>query len=180
MTTKNLPAVAFAAFVASAVGCGGQSLDVGYDDARVSNANPAAPVDLAAVKRRCDAAPSAPEPETGLEARRLLDGRWFLCEATDTTAPSAIEFTADGQWFALGADAAQVFSRDPSRKGTFTWGKDISCCYPDTFVLTLGPDVGGAPRYFVTFAGGPLQMSWAAGTTRGGAPRPVVARYVKG
>ena len=179
-TRKTVRGIVAAACVACAGACGGQSLDVGYDDARVSNVNPAAPVDLGAVARRCAATPSAPEPETGLAARALLDGRWFLCEASDPTAPAAIELLPSGQFFALVPDGANVFSRDASRQGTFSWGKDLSCCYPDTFVLAFGPDIRATPSYLVTFAGGPLEMKWAPGTAHGSMPRPVVARFIKG
>src|SRR5262249_39559410 len=116
--------------------CGGQSLDMGFDDGRA--ANPDQPADLGAVRYRCDAAAGADEPyPTASAARAPLAGRWFLCEASVPDVLGAIEFTADGQWFALVANEAGVYARDASRSGTFSTGKIITCCYPDTWYIHL-------------------------------------------
>src|SRR5215467_10506592 len=91
------------------VACGGKSIDTGYDDTRVDAFNPAAPVDMVAIGYRCAAVGTVEPYVTDAAQRAFLAGRWFLCETADGAGmevPPAIEFTADGNWFALSADSA--------------------------------------------------------------------------
>lgn len=176
----------------ASTGCGGQTLDYGYDDATVKNANPAAPVDLRAVKNRCAAAGAIDQPyTTDAASRALLAGRWFLCESSGDAGwdvPAAIELTADGAWFLLTPNDAGVFARDSARAGTFETASVLSCCYPQTWVVTFRDslargDAGASADlagFYLTFRSGPLQMLWAPSSSQGAAPRPTVARFVPG
>jgi hypothetical protein len=159
--------------------CGGKSLDVGYDDAKTATFVPSQPVDLGAVRGRCDAPVGPDEPYvTDAAARATLSGRWFLCESSAAAVgpvPDAIEFTADGAWFALVHDVSDVYTRDPTRAGTYHTLKEITCCYPDSWVVELTADEG----YYVWFRSNPRQMIWQ-NLAKGGDPRPTVARFVKG
>jgi hypothetical protein len=159
------------------VACGGKSLDTGYDDARFDHFDPAMPVDMAAVGYRCAAEGGVDVPyTTDAAARAILAGRWFLCEKSGgVDVPAAIEFTAEGATFLLVANEAGAYTRD-AHPGTYTTAKSISCCYPDTWVIELGGTVG----YYVSFKASPRQMSWASAASHGAAPRPTIARYVKG
>ena len=174
-------AVAASSAIASLVpGCGGKDLDVGYDDTAIANLNPAAPVDMNALRTRC-AAPGTDAPfDFATPATTVLAGRWFLCGSASPDVPTAIELTADKGWFALVANDSGVFTRDPSHSGAYATSKDLSCCYPDTLVLAFDPKGSSPPGYFVTFRRGPRQMMWAPSSSKGSEPRPMVARFVQG
>jgi hypothetical protein len=159
--------------------CGGQSLDMGYDDARTDAFDPSQPVDAAAIHARCGVDGADVPYSTDAAARAILAGRWFVCETNGEAGmnvPQAIEFTADGSWFALVGNADGVYARDPNHAGTYKTAKVLSCCYPDTWDVTLVGEAG----FFVGFRSGPRQMLWARDTTSGRAPRPTVVRFAKG
>jgi hypothetical protein len=162
--------------------CGGQAIDVGFDDAQVSHFDPSAPVDMSAVRARCAAPGTTDEPYTTDDASRaLLAGRWFLCESGDDagmTLPQAFEFTADGVWFALTPNDAGVWSRGRAGDGRYGTGKVTDCCYPDTWMIYFGAQMWLPPTCYVVFRHGPLQMRWAKSTS--GEGRPTIARFVKG
>jgi hypothetical protein len=163
--------------------CGGQALDVGYDDYQVDNPDLSAAVDVSAVRARCAAAGTAEPYTADAASRALLAGRWFLCDSSGDAGmdlPPAFQFDSLGNWSALVPDGSGLYLADPAHRGTFHTGKVISCCYPDTWLLTLTtPSNTAAPSFLVEFRRGPLQMSWAK-STDGNAPRPTVAHFVKG
>jgi hypothetical protein len=164
---------------AVSAGCGGKDLDVGYDDSAVANVNPAAPVDMNAVRARCGAAGTDAPFDFSAPASAVLAGRWFLCDAAAPDVPAALELTAEGAWSALAPNDSGVYVRDEARAGVYVTAKDISCCYPDTLVLSFGTALD-SPGYFVTFRRGPQQMLWSPRSSHGGDPRPIVARFVRG
>ena len=165
----------------SLLACGGKDLDVGYDDTAIANVNPAAPVDMNAVHARCGAPGTDAPFDFSVPAVTVLTGRWFLCEGTDPAALAAIELTAEKKWFALVANDSGVYVRDSSHAGVYATAKTLSCCYPDTLVITFDPkDLSFSSGYFVTFRRGPRQMTWAPSSSNGGEPRPTVARFVQG
>jgi hypothetical protein len=166
--------------LAPLIACGGKDLDVGYDDTAIANVNPAAPVDMNAVRARC-AAPGTDVPfDFSVPAATVLTGRWFLCESTSPDTPAAIELTADQAWFRLVANDSGVFTHDPAHAGVYETLKDISCCYPDSLILQFDPIGLSAVGHYVTFRRGPRQMLWAPSPSNGNAPRPIVARFVQG
>jgi hypothetical protein len=142
--------------LATVVACGGETLHLGYDDARLADPNPTEAVDLGAARSRCDAratveepAPSSPAVEVAA-ARGLLVGRWLLCAAivAPKGVPTAIEFAAGGDAYVLHDDGTHRFVRAESIAVSVEWSVRF-----DAVELVLG-DV----RVLVTFQRGPMRM----------------------
>ncbi|HVH41713.1 MAG TPA: hypothetical protein VM925_05200 [Labilithrix sp.] len=82
------------------ISCGGETLNVGYDDTRLGQ-NVQEPVDLVAVGNRCAASFGESallqgwSPQQNLDAvETIIVGRWLACQGSEpTTLPRSLEFT---------------------------------------------------------------------------------------
>lgn len=142
------------------LGCGGETLQIGYDDPALSK-DPAESVDTAAAVTRCGAPGSGAEPagspKQRIDAGRALGvGRWFACPSNPSSpgVPAAIELTADSA-FRLHDVGGGVYARGPQEKAELLYS-----VLNASLVLVLG-----GVEYLLSFQRNPLRMTWSAGSS---------------
>ncbi|CAN5923629.1 hypothetical protein BH11MYX4_BH11MYX4_04570 [soil metagenome] len=164
---KAVPLHLLAGVLVLAPACTVKEVNLGVDEApRIDAAPP--PIDAtqdvsdagtttleARLRASCNQPTGQPDRYgSALALTQRLVGRWYLCDdpaLSPVGDTGAVELRPDGQWTALGFDAAREAlapSRDPDEQGTFEYAE-----------AAIGPDGGDA---------GPKAVSRDDPTTRGG------------